>query len=196
MEIKATFEQDDRDMLNWYWFKGGLTYEEIDKVNQIASNLALQEATTYGATGPNLQQRKSQICWLPQEDPQTHWLYDKLIYFTSEANKNMWDFDLTHINESIQYTQYLGGGGHFNYHLDVGQGVTSRRKVSIVVQLSEPEEYEGGDFQILTGREPQTLPRDKGAVILFPSYLLHRVTPVTSGTRRSLVLWVGGKHYR
>jgi PKHD-type hydroxylase len=196
MDKKAIFPQDDRDMTNWYWFKSGFSNQEIDRVNESASKLSLNSAVTYGADKPNLQQRDSKVSWFTQDDPSFTWLYDKLISMAVEANKNIWNFDLNFINESIQYTQYLGGGGHFNYHLDVGAGITSRRKVSMIVQLSDPSEYEGGSFQILTGVNPQTLPNSKGAVILFPSYLLHRVTPVTSGCRRSLVLWVGGNHLR
>jgi PKHD-type hydroxylase len=67
----------------------------------------------------------------------------------------------------------------------------ARRKLSLVCQLSDPSEYEGGELQINTG-EIFTPEKQKGTVILFPSYLLHRVTPVTKGTRRSLVLWIEG----
>jgi PKHD-type hydroxylase len=73
----------------------------------------------------------------------------------------------------------------------------SLRKVSITVQLSDPSEYEGGDLDIWQGgKEYITAPRGKGTVVIFPSYMMHRVSPVTVGTRRSFVLWLGGEHYR
>jgi PKHD-type hydroxylase len=75
----------------------------------------------------------------------------------------------------------------------------SKRKVSITVQLSDPSEYEGGDLQYFRGGNPDnadTVFKKKGYVFLFPSYMMHRVTPVTQGVRKSLVLWVGGEHYR
>jgi PKHD-type hydroxylase len=196
MNKRNIFPQEDRDMINWYWFSKGLSDEEIDAVHQKAATLNSQKAVTYGSEKPDESYRKSTITWLDQTDPDNDWLFEKLMYMAVEANKNVWNFDLSYLNESIQYTEYFGGGGHYDYHLDVGKEALSRRKVSIIVQLSNPEEYEGGQFELLRGKNPDVLPNNKGAVILFPCYLLHRVTPVISGTRRSLVLWVGGNHYR
>ena len=71
------------------------------------------------------------------------------------------------------------------------------RKISVTVQLSGPDEYEGGDLQIWSGGQyPMTAPRGRGNVVIFPSFMMHRVTPVTSGTRKSFVLWLGGGHYK
>ena len=74
------------------------------------------------------------------------------------------------------------------------------RKVSLTVQLSDPSEYEGGDLEISKGGLSEDsgykMHRGKGTVVIFPSYMMHRVTPVTRGTRRSFVLWVGGSHYK
>ena len=116
----------------------------------------------------------------------------------SEANDVLWHFELGELKEQIQYTEYYEDGGHYDFHLDVGGGdPINQRKISITVQLSDGSEYEGGDFQMLRGGiEPETLPKKKGAVIIFPSYILHRVTPVTAGTRKSLVLWIGGGSYK
>jgi PKHD-type hydroxylase len=80
--------------------------------------------------------------------------------------------------------------------MDIGPNSIAHRKVSIIVQLSDEKDYTGGDFQIHTGRGIQALSKEKGMVAIFPSYLLHRVTPVLSGTRKSLVLWAGGGHYQ
>jgi PKHD-type hydroxylase len=66
------------------------------------------------------------------------------------------------------------------------------RKISLVVQMSDPEDYEGGSLELNTGGPIVEPTKTKGSVIIFPSYLLHRVTPVTSGLRKSLVLWAGG----
>lgn len=64
------------------------------------------------------------------------------------------------------------------------------------VQLSDSSEYEGGDFELWTGGGFKSLPKIKGCCVLFPSFLLHRVTPVTQGTRKTLVLWIGGGNYK
>jgi len=101
--------------------------------------------------------------------------------------------------EQIQYTEYYGTNkGHYDWHMDLGsQGFMKFRKISVTVQLSDSNEYEGGDLQIWTGGQyPMTAPRGKGNVVIFPSFMMHRVTPVTSGTRKSFVLWLGGEHYK
>ena len=113
-----------------------------------------------------------------------------------EANQKMWKFDLSTMNESIQYTEYYGSQeGGYDWHMDCGIEIQNQRKISVTVQLSDSNEYEGGDLQFNIGKE-MTAPSQKGAAILFPSFYLHRVTPVTSGIRKSFVLWVGGEPYR
>jgi PKHD-type hydroxylase len=196
LERKAIFPQKDVDLLNWYWFEKGFTDEELDKVTKLAANFEYSEATIFGNQSSGNEIRKSRIKWLGENYQSTEWLYDKLMEFAAIANRELWNFDLFSTIDSIQYTEYHEGGGHYDYHVDIGPGKASHRKVSITVQLSDPSEYEGGDFEILKGPRPETLPKAKGAAILFPSYLLHRVTPITKGTRRSLVIWVGGKSFR
>ena len=95
--------------------------------------------------------------------------------------------------EKIQYAEYHDADqGFYDWHIDVTP-TKSRRKLSIVVQLSDPSEYDGGELQIQTGLlEPVTIGKTKGLAVVFPTYLLHRVTPVTRGVRRSLVCWIDG----
>jgi PKHD-type hydroxylase len=113
-----------------------------------------------------------------------------------ESNQKMWKFDLSTMNESIQYTEYYGSQeGGYDWHMDCGIEIQNQRKISVTVQLSDSNEYEGGDLQFNIGKE-LTAPSKKGAAIIFPSFYLHRVTPVTSGIRKSFVLWVGGEPYR
>jgi PKHD-type hydroxylase len=68
--------------------------------------------------------------------------------------------------------------------------------LSLVLQLSDPAQYEGGNLQVMTGSEPQTVRKQRGLVAAFPSYVLHQVTPVTQGTRQSLVAWVSGPQFK
>ena len=117
-----------------------------------------------------------------------------------EANDALWHFDLHCLTDDIQYTEYYADkGGHYGWHQDMGPGDMSKRKISLTVQLSDPSEYEGGDLEYFRGGDPEKAdkaPRGKGVVFIFPSYMMHRVTKVTKGTRRSFVLWVGGEHYK
>jgi PKHD-type hydroxylase len=112
------------------------------------------------------------------------------------ANKEMWQFDIPSILDVVQYTQYYENGGHYDWHTDTGPHPFNTRKISITVQLSDPNEYEGGDLELKLGNQTSKMPKEKGCAVLFPSYILHRVTPVTKGIRKSLVLWVGGSVFK
>lgn len=185
------------DPINWYWFKNGFSLEEINKIESNALNFGVSKATVTNEGIVNEEIRKSAVGWIPQTR-EWQWLYQKLAEMVEEANNNVWKYNLYDMDEKIQYTEYYEDGGHYGYHLDVGPGYPlNQRKISITVQLSGPDEYEGGEFQMWRGGDqPEDLPKEKGCVLVFPSFVLHRVKPVTSGTRKSLVLWVGGESYR
>ena len=134
--------------------------------------------------------RRSKVYWLPKTDEFVD-IYKMLFDFLAKCNNEFYQFKLSEITEHIQYTVYSSEDqGFYDWHIDMGPN-KARRKLSLVCQLSDPSEYEGGELQINAGRvlAPE---KEKGTVIIFPSYLLHRVTPVTKGVRRSLVLWIEG----
>lgn len=207
--MALNFKQQENDPQQWYWFKSALTKEEVNKIIMLASELPIERATTIGNNGEVVEEndpngiRSSMVKWIPQNRDWS-WLYQKLMDMAAEANDNLWKFDLVSAPENIQYTEYYAHeNGHYDWHQDIGPGdLGSKRKVSITIQLSESDEYEGGELQITSGGDTsndwgaQTCPRGGGVAVLFPSYMMHRVSPVTKGTRRSLVLWVGGSHYR
>ena len=210
MNKSFLFEQKENDPQQWYWFQEGLSKEEVDQVIKLASELPIERATTLGDDGELMEQndpngaRSSMVKWIPQSDD-WNWLYVRMMELAKEANDETWNFDLISADENIQYTEYYANeNGHYDWHQDVGPGdLASKRKVSITLQLSEDEEYVGGDLEITGGgsgngvfETSHVCPRGKGITVIFPSYMMHRVTPVTKGTRRSLVLWVGGSHYR
>jgi|TARA_B100000768_G_scaffold96232_1_gene89803 PKHD-type hydroxylase len=207
MSKTYVFDQPQNDPQQWYWFKEGLSELEVDKVITMASALPQQRATTIGDDGDETEAttaRSSMVKWIPQTK-EWEWLYEKLIGMAHEANDNTWGFDLVAAPENIQYTEYYASEeGHYDWHQDIGAGeLPSRRKVSITLQLSSDNEYVGGELQLTGGGdgegniiESTTLPRGKGVGVLFPSYMMHRVSKVSKGVRRSLVLWVGGAHYR
>ena len=197
MKSKYIFSQQQTDPINYYYFKDGLDNDDIFRINEESKNLPWQIAVT--GKSKNEKMRMSSIKWLPQEES-WGWLYSKLGDMATLANKAMWNFDLYNMPEEIQYTEYKSPSGHYDWHTDVGREAPSSRKVSLTIQLSDPDEYEGGNLEMFTAGSsdgPFTRPpNEKGTVVVFPSYILHRVTPVTSGTRKSLVLWLGGGHFR
>lgn len=206
---RHNFEQNTNDPQQWYWFQNGLSQDEVTQIINLASELPTQRATTIGSDGQQHEGndpngvRSSMIKWIPQNE-NWDWLYKRMMEWAKEANDALWHFDLISAPEAIQYTEYYATeNGHYDWHQDIGSGdLPSRRKVSITVQLSDTDEYDGGELQITSGGDTsddwgaQTCPRGRGVAVLFPSYMMHRVSPVTKGTRRSLVLWVGGAHYK
>ena len=70
------------------------------------------------------------------------------------------------------------------------------RKLSFSVQLNDPKDYKGGELNLYTSEKPETMKKEQGTLILFPSFILHEVTPVTKGERNALVSWVTGKQFK
>jgi PKHD-type hydroxylase len=164
---------------------------EINKLMTQLRDFRLHEA---GMGPDNIvnSHRKSKICFL-SKSPEFKYLYMKLFNFIIKINDDTFKFNLTELSEAIQFTEYDESyQGHYDWHLDIGNSFGSRRKLSIVIQLSDPDEYEGGELQICEKGYPRICCKTKGTIIAFPSFLNHRVTPVTKGTRRSLVLWSTG----
>jgi PKHD-type hydroxylase len=125
-------------------------------------------------------------------DNNTLWIYEKIMRVVSGMNK-YYQYDISTI-EPIQIGRYAEGG-FYNWHMDIGMGGASLRKLSVTVQLSETHAYEGGELQFRNFKLNESL-KDIGSMIVFPSYLLHRVTPVTKGERWSLVAWILGRPFR
>lgn len=175
-----------------------LTKEDRNKVEEILSKIEYEEARVIsdesisGRTDENT--RKSKVKWIHFNE-ETTWLFFKLMKLIEKVNKDNWNFDLVMAAEPIQYTEYVDDG-HYDWHIDVGPRHMSQRKVSLSLLLSDPNSYEGGDLEIWPGGEIQKAQRVEGGGTIFPSFLMHRVTPVTKGVRKSLVFWVGGVPYK
>jgi PKHD-type hydroxylase len=136
--------------------------------------------------------RVSEVVWIePVAD--AHWLYHKLAVLFNDVNAH-YGFELLGLLDPLQYTVY-GPGQHFDWHIDVGGGAASLRKLSLTLQLTGGADYEGGDleFHDQVDRQQQ---RALGTATVFPSFLAHRVSPVVSGVRRSLVAWACGPSFR
>ena len=176
---------------NYYFFQGVLDDAAIGRVLAIADALPKKGGVIGGATQVrDTSYRSSQIAWIPLA-PEHHWLYDRLGGLGALANQRMWRFSISGCSEEIQYTEYHADvAGHYDWHMDLGRGPTASRKLSTVTFLTTPDEYEGGDLQFMDGGPP--LRPAQGTVAVFPAYLLHRVTPVTAGSRCTLVSWLHG----
>jgi PKHD-type hydroxylase len=193
MDYKLVFPKDESiDQTAHYVVDDAFTVEELGWINNLQALYPFQHATVIGN---NDGIRESEIKWIHSDD-KSFWVYKKLSQYIQQANNELWKFNLQSIVDSIQYTVYYEGGGHYDWHVDIGPGSINHRKISLTIQLSDPNEYEGGDLEIWTGGNFKTIERKQGCAILFPSFLMHRITPITKGIRRSLVLWVGGESYK
>ena len=194
MELYPLYSIDNTiDQTNYYSFDSAFSEQELEWISNLQKCYSFETASTI--SGDETQYRKSKIKWM-HHDGQSAWVYDRIRDLSIEANNAIWKFNLHSIIDSIQYTEYYEGGGHYGWHTDIGPGSINHRKISITIQLSDPTEYEGGNLELWSDGDFQTMPKQKGAAVLFPSFLLHRVTPVTKGVRKSLVLWVGGSPYK
>ena len=174
-------------------FEKGFSEEDINNIpipKNIKQALVGLEGTSDGV---NTQVRRSQTGWIDNEH-----LLMFLHGFANQANLRTFNVDLN-MKADIQYTVYEASEkGHYDWHEDVMWNTPhdTDRKLSVTVQLTDGSEYEGGDFELAGTNLPRDLLRTKGTVLVFPSYLRHRVTPVTKGTRKSLVAWFEGPHWR
>ncbi|PIQ26626.1 hypothetical protein COW36_01310 [bacterium (Candidatus Blackallbacteria) CG17_big_fil_post_rev_8_21_14_2_50_48_46] len=134
--------------------------------------------------------RNSISTYLPIDET-TQWIYNRLYPLVQYLNDNFYHFKIEGL-ASGQVIEY-GQGGHYDWHVDMGLGESSARKLSIVVFLSDRSSYQGGTLKLITGlRMEEDVPQEQGTVIFFPSYMLHRVEPVTQGVRHTLVIWAYG----
>lgn len=143
-----------------------------------------------------------------------NWIAGFCYHYITLANKNNFKYDIEGFtNDILQYSSY-GQGEYYNWHVDaslgnslvptdnskedfVNFGVEKIRKISMTVQLSSPEEYSGGEFELITDdNENFFAPKEKGTIIIFDSRLRHRVKEVNSGIRKSLVGWAYGPRWK
>lgn len=190
----------------WHCFYGALSAAECDALTGYALRITPQTGSVGhgGRSAVNEKMRRSTIRWVPRDDPRLSWLYLRIARLALEANAGFFGLDLTGTADGfreLQFTEYHGSAdaaGHYDWHEDNswrGAGIFDR-KLSMVIQLSRPGDYTGGRLEL--DRDP--LPPDafinRGDVIFFPSFNRHRVTPVTAGTRYSLVTWFLGPRPR
>jgi PKHD-type hydroxylase len=192
----VTNQRNNVNHFNYYYFTNVFTEQEIEKIIEVGESQSKIKATTVGEDASQQESgyRVSDIAWL-SNNPKTNWVFDRIADLAIKANSEMWNFDIWDFQDDLQYTTYYGNGGHYDWHADLGVGI-SNRKLSVVLQLSNPDEYEGGDLQMNTGGSIINVPREKGLICFFPSFVLHRVTPLSSGLRRSLVTWLCGANLR
>lgn len=177
---------------HYYYFKNGFSEKECQEILESFSKFCKVSSKVFGDNETST--RRSKIFWIPRNNT-TQWIYDRLVSLAANANSAMFGFDLSGLRDNIQLTFYDGEeGGKYDRHIDLGANdVYACRKLSLTVQLSSPDHYEGGNV-ILNDSVP--FPRGRGDVAVFSAFTPHKVEKVTRGKRYSLVLWVYGPPFR
>lgn len=169
------------------------TPQQIDDLRQYVDANSEQGALEPGHTGATEEIRRSRICWLVGKE--FKWLYQRIWQVAVHVNRK-YQFNITEFHDALQVSVYdEHEEGFYSWHMDVSTQYLFR-KLSISLPLSDPSEYEGGELEFLIEDEPWQAPQEKGNVVVFPSFMMHRVKPVTRGKRYSLVAWIGGPNWR
>ena len=200
------------------WYYTGLPKDIIDIIEKdLIDNFDYQmgDSKLHG-DALNKEKRNSQNAWIPT----THWVGGFLWHYIQRANRENFLYDLRNIDgESMQYTRY-GEGQFYGWHNDAGLagqykpvGVGNRsdglaedfvnenielvRKLSFTLQLSDPDDYEGGNVILLDEMGSKYVaPRKRGTIVLFDSRTQHCVNKVKKGVRKSIVGWTVGPRWK
>ena len=178
-------------------WENGFDDQELDWLQHQAKNAQTRASVGKGNDDFDVTKiRRSDVDWINKNN-ETEWLFNKLGHIVSTLNTRFYKFDLTGFGEALQLTNYdHSEQGMYGWHQDYGSVGAPSRKLSLVLQLTDPSEYEGGNLQIMTSGEPINVHKQRGLVTVFPSYIVHQVTPVTQGSRQSLVAWITGPEFR
>jgi len=180
----------------WAYWDKAFTSEECQKIIDYAEQYEKKDAhiSNNEKKELNLEIRESKIVWIAP-DPEINWMYQRLTAIIEKLNEDYFRFDLFGFIENFQFTEYNAPSGHYGKHIDsIFNGTV--RKLSFVLQLSDPKDYEGGELHLHLGKMPDVMKKEQGTLVAFPSPTLHEVTPVTQGKRYSLVGWITGKPFK
>jgi len=178
--------------------------DEISKITNYCNGLDVVQARVSGGEGEvNKKVRESKISYINPSD-QSNWIFQKLNELIENINDRFYNFDLNGYNY-LQYSVYDGKDvGKYDFHMDSfldleSQNNDEQRKLSAVMMLSDPTtDFVGGEFQMNFSNEenPENIILQKGSIVFFPSFFIHRVNKVTKGSRKTLVLWITGPKFR
>ena len=180
-----------------------LTPEQCDRLVAYAESQPLGRGTI-GNGGNNtfyedLDYRSVSLRSLQCHEDDLEWLFTIIRDRVDWVNQDHYRFDLHGLLEGMQYLRYdasEAAPGKYKWHQDYGGGYSSHRKLSVVIQLSDPSEYDGCELRMFTSEDFAVPTVAKGTGVIFPTWQPHSVTPIERGVRRSLVCWVSGPQFR
>ena len=171
-----------------------LPFLNEDECNLILSKWNNKVADKWNEDSRLNSHRKCRINWVHYYQPTWEWLFEKIGDVAFDVNKNVFKFDLSNplTQAPIQFTEYKKDG-YYKKHLDWrGASTHDIRKLSYVINLSNPKDYSGGHFEV----KSEKVEKNRGMIHFFPSFLNHQATKVLTGTRYSLVGWITGPTFK
>lgn len=173
------------------YIKDFLSKEECQNLINIGKKKGLFKAKVGVHKGVlNKKLRKSSAVFLYPYDGMSD-VFKKLTDAVISLNNQFYNFHIFSFNEGLQLTHYKSPGEKYGKHVDRAMN-SAVRKLSVSIQLSDPNSYKGGELCLYESDDPIYTPREQGTLIMFPSFALHEVTPVSKGERFSLVAWLTG----
>ena len=181
------------NFVNWVEVPKCFSDNECGKIISIFHEDKIEKGQTRGSHQDD-KVRKNTIIWA-SNDQKYEWIYQRIAAIVTHNNNIFWKLDLSGI-ETLQFTRYTDVDDHYTTHTDSHPSITPR-KLTMSIQLSTAESYTGGEMEVYaSGSEFCKMKKDRGEGILFPSFLPHRVMPLKSGERFSLVAWILGPQLR
>lgn len=186
---------DMSEMEFYAWYENIFTDEELDIIESMITDDKLNIGTLI-RNDIDTSIRDSKIRFIESNLDQNRWVFERFTACINNVNKKFFKFDLNRL-ETLQYTVY-DVGQFYRDHMDLAfrNPNNAVRKLSFTMQLSNPEDYQGGELKFKLGPEPKIANKKRGAITFFPSYVMHEVTPVTEGIRKSIVGWVTGPRWK
>lgn len=172
------------------------TKDECERIINSFQEAYPGPARVGSATSNLRREMRSANVFSVENTPEHAWVWDKISNIVSVANAEHFNYDISGICHSLQLIHYDSQEsvpGHYDWHIDAGPGsTTAHRKISLTVQLSDPETYKGCDLEVWDHGGHIVAPKEQGCVNLFPSYMPHKVAPIEQGERYALVVWIHG----
>lgn len=188
------------------WWNNAFNTEELDAIEEMCSLEQLDVGVTVAQGEDQVLEdiRRSKVKFIERSE-ERYWIFERFNLIGQSLNNQFYGFDLNGY-DNFQYTVYdEEDQGTYDWHMDLILGTSlsenmwkqSTRKLTMIMLLSDENNFTGGEFQIHEGRQdsPITIEQKRGKIICFPSFISHRVTPVLSGQRKSIVIWIEGPKF-
>jgi PKHD-type hydroxylase len=180
--------------LDWVRCEARLSAAQCARVIAIGRQFNREAPTVVGQEALAAH-RVGHVYMLPPDGPAEP-IYQMLWDVAADAAARHYGILISGITRMPHYVEYVARYGHFHWHNDYShESEESPRKLTVIIQLSDSDEYEGGDLEIFNAR-PEPAPRERGTIVCLPSFVTHRVTPITRGVRRIVVAWIAGPRLR